>query len=58
MGQIKRENRVHSIFDPQIRKKHHREKDGNIGHIYKLGGKKRNFNILFKYFQRNIYIFF
>ena len=54
MGQIKRENRVHSIFDPQIRKKHHREKDGNIGHIYKLGGKKRNFNILFKYFQRNI----
>ena len=34
MGQTKRENRVHNIFDPQIRKKHHREKDGSIGHIY------------------------
>ena len=34
MGQTKRENRVHNIFDPQIRKKHHREKDGSIGHTY------------------------
>ena len=57
MGQTKRENRVHNIFDPQIRKKHHREKDGSIGHIYII--RKNillNTNIQ-NFFEYNILIF-